>query len=135
MNAVDTNILIYVNDPRDRVKQEIAISLISALVKGVLLWQVACEYLAASRKLESLGYNRVQAYQYVRDLQQVWDTALPTQSVLDRAENLMNRFSLSHWDAMIVAACLEAKVERLFTEDFGYLNIDGLEIINPFKTI
>ena len=78
MNAVDTNILIYVNDPRDRVKQEIAISLISALVKGVLLWQVACEYLAASRKLESLGYNRVQAYQYVRDLQQVWDTALPT---------------------------------------------------------
>ena len=47
----------------------------------------------------------------------------------------MNRFSLSHWDAMIVAACLEAKVERLFTEDFGYLNIDGLEIINPFKTI
>lgn len=133
MNAVDTNILIYVNDPRDRVKQEIAISLISELVEGVLLWQVACEYLAASRKLESLGYNRVQAYQYIRDLQQVWHTALPTWNVLDRAENLMSRFSLSHWDAMIVAACLEAKVEKLFTEDFGYSNIDGLEIINPFN--
>jgi hypothetical protein len=47
-------------------------------VDGVLLWQVACEYLAASRKLEALGYDRVQAYQYVRDLQQVWYTALPT---------------------------------------------------------
>jgi pimeloyl-ACP methyl ester carboxylesterase len=51
MNAVDTNILIYLNDPRDPVKQGIAISLVSALTEGVLLWQVACEYLAASRKL------------------------------------------------------------------------------------
>lgn len=133
MNAVDTNILIYVNDPRDRVKQEIAVSLIFDLVEGILLWQVACEYLAASRKLEPLGYDRVQAYQYIRDLQQVWYTALPTWTILDRAENLMNRFSLSHWDAMIVAACLEAKVQRLYTEDFGYSNIDTLEIINPFK--
>ncbi len=38
---------------------------------SVLLWQVASEYLAASRKLEPLGYDKTQAYQYVRDLQQV----------------------------------------------------------------
>ena len=91
MNAVDTNILIYVNNPRDSVKQGIAASLVAALTEGVLLWQVACEYLAVSRKLESLGYNRVQAYQYVRDLQQVWYTALPTWSVIDRAEDLISR--------------------------------------------
>ncbi len=58
MNAVDTNILIYVNDPRDPVKRTIAVSLVSALTEGVLLWQVACEYLAASRKLEPLGYDQ-----------------------------------------------------------------------------
>jgi len=52
MNAVDTNILIYVNDPRDAIKQGIASSLIASMTDGVLLWQVACEYLAASRKLE-----------------------------------------------------------------------------------
>jgi predicted nucleic acid-binding protein len=134
MNAVDTNILIYVNDPRDPVKQEIAASLVSALTDGVLLWQVASEYLAASRKLESLGYDRAQAYQYVRDLQQAWYTALPTWNVIDTAENLMSRFSLSHWDSMIVAACLEVNVQILYTEDFGYSSIDGLRIVNPFKT-
>jgi predicted nucleic acid-binding protein len=134
MNAVDTNILIYVNDPRDPVKQEIAASLVSALTDGVFLWQVASEYLAASRKLEALGYDRAQAYQYVRDLQQVWYTALPTWSVIDRAENLMGRFSLSHWDSMIVAACLEVNAQILYTEDFGYSSIDGLRIVNPFKT-
>ncbi|MEE3716944.1 PIN domain-containing protein [Tumidithrix elongata RA019] len=135
MNAVDTNILIYVNDSRDLVKQAIAVSLISSLTDGVLIWQVACEYLAASRKLESLGYDRVQAYQYIRDLQQVWYTALPTWPVIDLAENLMSRFSLSHWDSMVVAACLEANVQTLYTEDFGYAAIDGLKIINPFKAL
>jgi predicted nucleic acid-binding protein len=132
MNAVDTNILIYVNDPRDPVKQEIAVTLVGSLTDGVLLWQVACEYLAASRKLEAVGYNSTQSYQYIRDLQQVWCTALPTWNMINRAENLMKRFSLSHWDSMIVAACLEASVQRLYSEDFGYSNIDGLEIINPF---
>jgi predicted nucleic acid-binding protein len=132
MNAVDTNVLIYVNDPRDPVKQETATSLVGALTEGVLLWQVACEYLAASRKLEAVGYNSTQAYQYIRDLQQVWYTALPTWSIIDRAENLMNRFSLSHWDSMIVAACLESRIQRLYSKDFGYSNIDGVEIMNPF---
>jgi predicted nucleic acid-binding protein len=134
MNAVDTNILIYVNDLRDTAKQVIAASLVSTLTDGVLIWQVACEYLAASRKLESLGYDRAQAYQYIRDLQQVWYTALPTWFVIDRAEDLMSRFSLSHWDSMIVSACLEANVETLYTEDFGYSDLDGLKIVNPFKS-
>ncbi|NEO00798.1 MAG: PIN domain-containing protein [Moorea sp. SIO1F2] len=134
MNAVDTNILIYVNDSRDPAKQAIAISIVTGLTDGVLLWQVACEYLAASRKLEPLGYDRVQAYQYIRDLQQVWYTALPTWAVIDRAENLISRFNLSHWDSMIVAACLEANIETLYTEDFGYSDIDGLKIVNPFKS-
>lgn len=135
MNAVDTNILIYVNDPRDPVKQEIAISLVSALTEGVLLWQIACEYLAASRKLELLGYDRAQAYQYIRDLQQVWYTALPTWGIIDRAEELMSRFSLSHWDSMIIAACLEVNVQTLYTEDLGYSSIDSLGIVNPFKSM
>lgn len=133
MNAVDTNILIYINDPRAPIKQGIASSLVSSLTNGALLWQVACEYLAASRKLEPLGYDRAQAYQYIRDLQQVWYTILPTWSVIDRAEYLMNHFSLSQWDSMIVAACLEANVQTFYTEDFGYSNIDGLVIVNPFQ--
>jgi predicted nucleic acid-binding protein len=133
MNAVDTNILIYVNDIRDPSKRSVAASLVAGMTDGVLIWQVACEYLAASRKLEPFGYDRAQAYQYIRDLQQVWHTALPTWAVIDRAQDLMSRFSLSHWDAMIVAAGLEANVEILYTEDFGYSDIDGLKIINPFK--
>lgn len=34
---------------------------------------------------------------------------------------------------MIIAACLEANIQTLYTEDFSYSNIESLDIINPFK--
>ena len=102
----------------------------------MLLWQVACEYLAASRKLESQGYNLQQAWQDICDLRSVWSTVLPTWNILNRAENLMRFFSLSFWDALILAACLEGGVDRLYTEDFdAYPKVNGLEVINPFAAI
>lgn len=53
--------------------------------------------------------------------------------MIDLAVGLLGRYSLSFWDSMIVAACLHAGVERLYTEDFdAYPQIDSLEIINPF---
>ena len=136
MNAVDTNVLIYAHDSRDPQKQTAAVSLIQSQVDGVLLWQVACEYLSASRKLESQGYSLQQAWQDIHDLRSVWTTILPTWNVLGRAENLMGSFSLSFWDALILAACQEGGVKRLYTEDFdAYPTVNGLEVINPFASI
>lgn len=58
MNAVDTNVLIYARDPRDAVKQQKAVNLTIGLNDGALLWQVACEYIAASRKLLPFGFTQ-----------------------------------------------------------------------------
>ncbi|MEM4168341.1 MAG: PIN domain-containing protein [Candidatus Caldarchaeum sp.] len=136
MNAVDTNVLLYVHDSREPAKQQQAISLVLSLTDGALLWQVACEYLAASRKLEPLGFNRSQAWQDIQRLHQVWTTILPTWSTLKLADQLLRQYSLSFWDALIVAACLEGGVNRLYSENFdAYPRIDNLEIVNPFKTV
>lgn len=133
MNAVDTNILLYVHDPRDPGKQATATALLQSMTDGVLLWQVACEYIAASRRLEPFGYSRAQAWRDISDLRRVWTTILPSWSVLERAELLLDSYSLSFWDAMIIAACLEAGLTRLYSEDFdAYPHVDGLEIVNPF---
>ncbi|HKQ07125.1 MAG TPA: PIN domain-containing protein [Blastocatellia bacterium] len=135
MNAVDTNVLIYVHDPRDPVKQAIANSLVHSLSDGVLLWQVACEFIAASRKLAPYGFSRDKAWQELNMLQALWATKLPRWAVLQRAETLQNRYNLSIWDAMIVAACLEGGVAYLYSKDFGaYSQIESLTLINPFKT-
>ena len=133
MSAVDTNILIYVHDSRDPAKQATADALVQSLTSAVLLWQVSCEYIAASRKLVSSGYSVELAWQDIRKLQTVWELKLPTMNVLWRAEELMGRYSLSSWDALLVAACLEAGVTRLYTEDFDdSVRAEGLEVINPF---
>jgi predicted nucleic acid-binding protein len=135
MNAVDTNILIYAHDTGNPTKRAVAESLIQSLSDGVLLWQVACEYIAASRKLEPLGYSRDEAWQDLHQLQSVWIIKLPSWNVLDRAEALMSSYSLSSWDALIIAACLESGVTRLYSEDFDTsAKAEGLEIVNPFKT-
>lgn len=68
MNAVDTNVLIYARDPRDPVKQQKARSVTANLQDGALLWQVACEFIAASRKLAVVGYTQAQAW---RELEQL----------------------------------------------------------------
>ena len=134
MNAVDTNVLLYVHDPRDPAKQQTAAALIQSLTDGVLLWQVASEYLSASAKLEPFGYDRTQAWQDIRDLRRVWTSILPTWQVHDRAETLLANYSLSFWDSMLLAACLEASVTRLYSEDLvAYPRINGLECVNPFK--
>src|SRR5437867_2723786 len=92
MNAVDTNILIYIRDPRDAQKQATSVALLSSLIDGVLLWQVACEYLAASRKLEQFGYDRSQAIADLADMRRAWQTILPSWDVLDRALSLLTKY-------------------------------------------
>jgi predicted nucleic acid-binding protein len=133
MTAVDTNIVLYVQDPRDPRKQEIAAALIRSLEDGVLLWQVACEYVAASRKLAGLGFNAAAAWRNIDELRRYWPTAMPTRAVLARAQELMESQSISFWDALLCAACLEVKVTRLYSEDFSHqARVGGLEIVNPF---
>lgn len=133
MNAVDTSVLIYARDPRDPAKQAAANVLLASLVDGVLLWQVACEYVAASRKLEKFGYDQNQAMLDVNDMTAAWRTALPTWEVMGRVERLLRNYSLSFWDALLVSACLEAGVTRLYSEDFDdSVMAEGVEVINPF---
>jgi len=135
MRAVDTNVLIYAQDPRDSRKQAIAQELIASLVDGVMLWQVACEFVAASRKLEALGFARHSAFEVLARLRLVWDFVPPSCAVMDRAEQLVTGHGVAFWDAMIIAA-IEAEIETLYTEDMPSMpNFGGLRIVDPFRVL
>jgi predicted nucleic acid-binding protein len=80
-----------------------------------------------------MGYDRAKAWEDIRDLRRVWVTILPSWNVLDRSELLLARHSLSFWDAMVIASCLESGIARLYSEDLGsFAQVEGLEIVNPF---
>ena len=53
MTGFDTNILIYSCDHADTQRQKRTLELLASARDGVLLWQVAAEFVAASRKLAS----------------------------------------------------------------------------------
>ena len=58
MIALDTNILIYACDKSEATRQQIALDLVAGTADAVLLWQVACEFVAASRKLSGRASQR-----------------------------------------------------------------------------
>ena len=62
MIGVDTNVLIYACDRADPRRQQIALDLVTNAEDGVLLWQVACEFISASRKLSKQGFTSTHAW-------------------------------------------------------------------------
>jgi predicted nucleic acid-binding protein len=57
----------------------------------------------------------------------------PTEALFQISFELRSRFSLSHWDSMLLAACKEAGVSTLFSEDLDPgTDYDGLSVVNPF---
>ena len=57
----------------------------------------------------------------------------PRAVVFDYALEHFERFSLSHWDSLLIAACSDIGVTHLYSEDMGDgIEIGGVRIVNPF---
>ncbi len=141
MTGIDTNIFVYLVGRRDLVKWSRARVLLRDLRVGradvVLPWQVLGEFVRYLRTAEDLGQISRSAWmRYVRFVRRQFPLVLPTSDVLDRALELGNRYSLSHWDSMLLGACVEAGVDTLYTEDMGAPTlIGGVRLINPFALV
>jgi predicted nucleic acid-binding protein len=137
MNAVDTNVFVYSLDVHEPAKQAKAKTLLAGLVGAqpgaILLWQVAGELLSVLANWETKGrVSRPHVEASFRAVLALFPLAVPGPQVLARYFDLRSRFSLSHWDAMLLAACLEAGVTTLFSEDLDAgTDYDGLRVVNP----
>ena len=140
MNAVDTNVLLYSLDASEPTKRPIAQALLRDLrtssEKTVLPWQVLCEVTAQLRTWTAKKRISAEvAAHYIQSFRGIFPIKTPRAVVFDHALELYERFSLSHWDSLLLAACADAGVTRLYSEDMQHgADIDGVKIINPFKT-
>lgn len=128
MNAIDSNVLIYSLDSADVHRGPVAIRLLASLRPSdtVMLWQVACE-------VGSVIVRHVRSGQSPPEALDVIPIVLPTVAVPDTALRISREHQVSSWDSMLVAACCEARVARLYTEDVqSRRTIEGVEIVNPF---
>jgi predicted nucleic acid-binding protein len=133
MTAIDTNILLYACDTTAGKRHDIAKELIAKTDDGVLLWQVACEFVAASRKLRDKGLSVDSAWNLPQSFRSVFPLVLPTARVLVLGREINLDRQVSCWDTMILADCLDAGITTLISEDTS-ANATGLEvsIVNPF---
>ena len=132
---VDANVFVYTRDPRDGAKQARATEWIAQLWRersGRTSMQVLSEYYAvATRKLESrvapgVAWEDVSSYF-------VWAPHPVDEALLRRAREVEQRWRLSWWDSMVVAAAQLQDCALLISEDlqdgavFG-----GVAVRSPF---
>lgn len=137
MNAVDTNVLIYAADSDSREKGPVAVALLDRLANEagstVLLWQVVCEFTAFVAKARQRKAAGPEAFEFVRTLRDRFRLVLPTPQVQDLAIDIHLHDQVSIWDSLLIAACVEAGVTLLYTEDAQSRPIiRGVRIVHPF---
>jgi predicted nucleic acid-binding protein len=115
---LDTNILVYANDRRDREKQETATKVLTACIRerrGVISTQVLQEY--ASVAIYKLHQDTETVIRRILQFESMEVVQL-TPALIRRALELHARYGVHDWDASILAAAEAARCDRLWSEDF-----------------
>lgn len=133
---VDTNVLVYQLDARNPDKQGRAKAWLDHLWAsrtGRISSQVLQEfYVTVTRKM-SPGLDREVARKVVQALW-AWSPVLTDDRIFVAAWMLQDRFELSWWDSLIVAAAKASQCSHLLTEDLQHgQDLDGLRVVNPFR--
>jgi predicted nucleic acid-binding protein len=132
---VDANVIVYSRDRRDELKQRTAAEWMRQLwweQRGRTSIQVLNEfYWIVTRKLKP----QVAAEDAWRDVELLlgWKPQALDQVLIQRARRVEERYRVSWWDAMIVAAAQLQGCTLLLTEDLQHGAVfDGVQVCNPF---
>ena len=129
----DTNVLVYVFDRAEALKQMRAQDLVTEHMGRrdmVLSTQVLQELYVTLTRKKQLG--AADALEVVTTFAQERIVPASADLVL-RGLALAQRRQLSAWDALILQAALDAGCETLFSEDFSAgARFDDLLVVNPF---
>jgi predicted nucleic acid-binding protein len=134
---VDTGVLLYQWDASDQAKRLRAVEWLRRLADertGRVSFQVLAEfYVNATQKLR-VPAARSNAQGYVRAFF-AWKPVPINEEVLEAAWHAQERYKLSWWDALIVAAAQCGGCRTLLSEDFQPGQRFGdLTVVNPFAT-
>ncbi|CAD7040622.1 PIN domain-containing protein [Pseudorhizobium endolithicum] len=128
---IDTNVLVYLasGDPARADAAERAIA-----DGGMVSVQVLNEFANVARR--KLGFSWEELRSFLSLIQGLLSVVPVTVEVHDRGLQLAERYRLSVYDAMILAAALVNGCDLLLTEDLQTgLAIEGLVVRNPLQPL
>lgn len=126
---IDTNVLLYLLSQDDE-KADRAESLIRT--GGVISVQVLNELTKVAHR--KLGMSWMEVREFIELICTVCEVEAMTLETHDEGRRIAERYMLSVYDSMIVAAAVLTECDTLYSEDMhDGLEIDGLlRICNPF---
>lgn len=130
---LDTNVLVYSDDPRDPTKQLTALDVINEHLRlrtGVVSLQVLQEYFVTTTgKLRldvGLAKRRVEFFAK-------FQVAEPTVTDILAAIDMHRLHGFSYYDALVLRMAKQTGCRILLSEDTQHgRDFDGLKIVNPF---
>jgi predicted nucleic acid-binding protein len=134
---LDTNILVYAHDLDADIKHQVAVKIVKDIWDdrtGVLSTQVLQEFYMTVTKKIGNPIPPFEAREIIRSYA-CWEIRENTAMSVVRASEIEEKHNISFWDALVVVAAYESKVDKILTENpnSGQL-IEGILIENPFKS-
>jgi predicted nucleic acid-binding protein len=133
---VDSNVLVYARDGGEVEKQPVAAAWLEAIWRsrrGRVSMQVLQEFYVTTTVKLKPGLPVADARREVEELS-AWDPVVADTELLRSAWLVQDRYGLSFWDSLVVAAAQQAGCDVLLTEDLqDGQDLDGVRVVNPFR--
>jgi len=133
---LDTNVLVYTFDPRQPLKQQRALELVTEALqgRGIISFQVVQEFLNVASRRFVQPFSAADCRDYLDTVLEPLCEIFPTMDLYRRAVELMERRKYGLFDSLVIASALDGGCRTLYSEDLhdGQV-IEGLTISNPFE--
>ena len=133
---IDTNLFVHSFDGEPLAKVRKANQLIRDAIssqKGIVSYQVVQEFFSVALRRFEQPMRPEEAEQYLATVFRPLLVVHSSQALYNEGLQVVRRYQFAWYDALIVAAALQAKCGVLYSEDFQHGQLIGeLQIRNPF---
>jgi predicted nucleic acid-binding protein len=134
---IDTNVLLYLYDHNQPVKQELAQEVLDQLElsgSGRLSVQCLAEFFSVATRKLSPKLTPAQAVQQINLFIRLWPVYDLTSMIVLEAGRGVRDHQFSYYDAQIWATARLNQVPIVLSEDFSVgSTIEGVRFVNPFS--
>ena len=134
---IDSNILVYATDNRDKHKHEVSTELLEKAINkgdGVVSTQNLVEFARVITEKIERPVDIEKTREIIMELSDSMEIITYDQKTIAEALHFAARYKLHFFDALLVATMEENFIKEIITEnDRDFKGISWLKVNNPFK--
>ena len=134
---IDTNVFVYTFSSNDPAKKEESLTIIKGALSngnGCISYQVVQEFFNVALKKFIVPLSHLDCRKYFNSVLEPICEVYAGPRLFGKALEISERWKLSFYDSLIVAAALFADCEILYSEDLQHnQQIETLKIVDPYR--